>query len=52
MKRRMPSARLAVLPGSGHALNIEEPALFNGLVEQFIGEVEGGGWHPRDARAR
>jgi pimeloyl-ACP methyl ester carboxylesterase len=52
MKRRMPSARLAVLPGSGHVLNIEEPALFNGLVEQFITDVERGSWHPRDARAR
>jgi pimeloyl-ACP methyl ester carboxylesterase len=49
MKRRMPAARLAMLPGSGHVLNIEEPALFNGLVEHFIGEVERGGWHPRQA---
>jgi pimeloyl-ACP methyl ester carboxylesterase len=47
MKRRMRSARLAMLPGSGHVLNIEEPALFNGLVEQFIGEVERGAWRPR-----
>jgi pimeloyl-ACP methyl ester carboxylesterase len=48
MKRRMPAARLAMFPGSGHVLNIEEPALFNGLVEQFIGEVERGAWQPRD----
>jgi pimeloyl-ACP methyl ester carboxylesterase len=48
MKRRMPSARLAMLPGCGHVLNIEEPALFNSLVEQFIGEVERGTWQPRD----
>src|SRR5262245_47377040 len=52
MKRRMPSARLAMLPGSGHVLNIEEPAMFNGLVEQFIVEVERGTWRPRDARAK
>jgi pimeloyl-ACP methyl ester carboxylesterase len=51
MKRRMRSARLAVLPGSGHVLNIEEPALFNGLVEHFIGEVERGTWQRRDPRA-
>jgi hypothetical protein len=38
-----------MLPGSGHVLNIEEPALFNGLVEQFISEVERGGWAPRES---
>lgn len=51
MKRLMPSARLALLPGSGHAINLEEPALFNQLTEQFIVEVERGAWRPRDARA-
>jgi pimeloyl-ACP methyl ester carboxylesterase len=52
MKRRLPAARLAMLPGSGHVLNIEEPALFNGLVERFIEEVERGTWQPRDPQAR
>jgi pimeloyl-ACP methyl ester carboxylesterase len=51
MKRCMPSARLAILPGAGHAINLEEPAQFNRLVEQFIAEVERGSWRPRDARA-
>ena len=51
MKRLMPSARLALLPGAGHAINLEEPALFNQLTEQFIVEVERGTWRPRDARA-
>ena len=51
MKRLMPSARLGLLPGSGHAINLEEPALFNQLIEQFIVEVERGTWRPRDARA-
>ena len=51
MKRLMPSARLGLLPGSGHAINLEEPALFNQLIEQFIVEVERGAWRPRDARA-
>ena len=32
MKRLMPVARLALLPGSGHAINLEEPASFNRLI--------------------
>lgn len=51
MKRLMPSARLGLLPGSGHCINLEEPALFNELTERFIVEVERGSWRPRDARA-
>jgi len=52
MKRLMPAARLGVLPASGHAINLEEPALFNQLVEQFIADVERGSWRPRDPRAK
>jgi len=51
MKRLMPSARLALLPGSGHAINLEEPALFNQLTERFLADVERGSWRPRDPRA-
>jgi hypothetical protein len=32
--------------------SIEEPAMFNGLVEQFISEVERGDWCLCDPRAR
>ena len=52
MKRLMPNARVAFLPGSGHAVNLEEPALFNQLVEQFLADVEQGSWRPRDPRAK
>ena len=51
MKRLMPTAQLAVVPRTGHVVNLEEPALFNWLVERFIGEVERGIWRPRDPRA-
>lgn len=51
MKRLMPTARLGMLPGSGHAINLEEPALFNGLVETFLADVERGSWRARDPRA-
>jgi pimeloyl-ACP methyl ester carboxylesterase len=52
LKRLLPVARLAVFPGSGHLINLEEPALFNQFVERFITEVEGGRLTPRDARAK
>ncbi len=42
LKRTIPTARLAVLPGTGHALNLEEPALFNRLVGDFWRLVESG----------
>jgi pimeloyl-ACP methyl ester carboxylesterase len=51
MKRLMPTARLAILPAAGHAINLEEPALFNQLVEQFLAQVDRGAWQPRDSRA-
>ncbi|HEX9395782.1 MAG TPA: alpha/beta hydrolase [Burkholderiales bacterium] len=51
IKRCAPGAVLAVLPKSGHGINLEEPALFNGLLEDFFHQVESGRWTPRDARA-
>lgn len=51
MKRLMPTARLGILPASGHAINLEEPGLFNSLVETFLGDVERGSWRARDPRA-
>jgi pimeloyl-ACP methyl ester carboxylesterase len=42
---------LAILPRSGHAINLEEPALFNQLVESFFHQVEAGRWGPRDPRS-
>jgi pimeloyl-ACP methyl ester carboxylesterase len=51
MKRCIPAAGLAVLPQSGHAINLEEPALFNQLLGDFLRKVDGGRWGPRDPRA-
>jgi len=36
-----------VLPRSGHVMNLEDPALFNQLVEDFFHQVESGRWAPR-----
>ena len=44
MKRTIPHAGLVVLPRSGHALNLEDPALFNRIVEEFFHQVETGRW--------
>ena len=49
--RAIPGAGLAVLPKAGHAINLEEPALFNQLLQDFFHQVEAGRWGARDARA-
>ena len=51
LKRTIPRCGLAVLPKSGHTLNLEEPALFNHLLAEFIAQVEAGMWEVRDPRA-
>jgi pimeloyl-ACP methyl ester carboxylesterase len=51
MKRLMPTAQLAILPGTGHVLTAEEPALANHLIERFLAAVDRGSWRPRDPRA-
>jgi pimeloyl-ACP methyl ester carboxylesterase len=50
MKRLMPNARLGIFPGSGHAINLEEPALFNQALQDFFAQVESGRWFLRDKR--
>ena len=44
MKRTIPTAGLVVLPKSGHMTNLEDPALFNRLLEDFFHQVEAGRW--------
>jgi pimeloyl-ACP methyl ester carboxylesterase len=51
MKRCIPKAGLALLPKSGHTINLEEPALFNRLVEDFLHKVQAGRWSERDPLA-
>jgi pimeloyl-ACP methyl ester carboxylesterase len=51
LKRCIATAGLAVLPYSGHAINLEEPALFNRLLEDFLHQVELGRPLRRDARS-
>jgi pimeloyl-ACP methyl ester carboxylesterase len=51
LKRTIPTAALAVLPRTGHAVNLEEPALFNQLLAGFFHQVEAGRWTSRDPRS-
>lgn len=44
MKRHLPHAGLVVVPMTGHTVNIEEPALFNQVVAEFLAGVESGRW--------
>ena len=51
MKQNIPSAALAVMPNSGHAINIEEPEEYNRIVGDFLAQVDNGRWpHARPAR--
>ena len=47
MKRTIPTAGLAVLPNTGHMANLEDPAGFNRLLEDFFHQVESGRWTAR-----
>jgi pimeloyl-ACP methyl ester carboxylesterase len=51
LKRTVPSAALVTLPRTGHAVNLEEPALFNQFCADFFHAVEAGRWTMRDERA-
>jgi pimeloyl-ACP methyl ester carboxylesterase len=42
LKRTIPRCGLAILPKSGHVTNLEEPELFNALVQRFITAVATG----------
>jgi pimeloyl-ACP methyl ester carboxylesterase len=51
MKQNIPSTGLAVIPNSGHAINLEEPDEYNRIVGDFLAQVDSGRWPMRDPRA-
>jgi pimeloyl-ACP methyl ester carboxylesterase len=51
MKQNIPSAGLAIMPNSGHAINLEEPDEYNRIVGDFLAQVDSGRWPMRDPRA-
>lgn len=51
MKRVCPTASLTVVANTGHAVNLEEPDLFNRITAEFLAQVDSGRWRPRDPRS-
>lgn len=51
LKRTIATSGLAVMPKTGHTMNLEEPTAFNGLISEFLAQVEQGKWRARDPRA-
>ena len=51
LKRAIARSGLVLLPKAGHGINVEEPALFNQLLDDFFRRAEAGSWGERDARA-
>ena len=49
MKRHIPRSGLVVFPQSGHTINLEEPEMFNGAVQDFFTAVEADQWVRRDS---
>jgi proline iminopeptidase len=51
LKKTITTSGLAMFPKTGHALNLEEPDLFNRTLDAFLTLVEAGRWRPRDPRS-
>ena len=52
IKRVCAAAALAVVPWSGHLINLEEPDVFNRLLLDFLTLVDSRRWRPRDPRSK
>jgi proline iminopeptidase len=52
LKTHIGPCGLAMFAKSGHTVNLEEPALFNDTVADFIARAEAGRWPARDPRSR
>jgi pimeloyl-ACP methyl ester carboxylesterase len=51
MKKNIATAGLAVIPNSGHTINLEEPAVFNHYLSELFQAADAGTWPKRDPRA-
>jgi pimeloyl-ACP methyl ester carboxylesterase len=52
IKRTVSRAGLWILPKTGHVVNLEEPPLFNQLLDGFLHQVSEGRWDARHHTAR
>ena len=44
LKETLPDAALCVMPRAGHLMNLEDPALFNTIMYEFLTAVDRGDW--------
>jgi pimeloyl-ACP methyl ester carboxylesterase len=51
MKKHIATAALAVMPNCGHAINLEDPDVYNRHLDEFFQAVELAKWPVRDPRA-
>ncbi len=51
IKRHCMTSNLLIVPATGHAVNIEEPDLFNRALVDFLTLVDTKAWRPRDPRS-
>jgi pimeloyl-ACP methyl ester carboxylesterase len=51
LKRTIPASGLVVLPRTGHTANLEEPDVFNRVVDDFLAAQARGAWRQRDPRS-
>ena len=52
LKDTLAASGLVVFPKTGHVVNLEEPDLFNRVMDDFLARVDAGCWSARDARTR
>jgi pimeloyl-ACP methyl ester carboxylesterase len=52
LKRTIPASGLVILPRTGHTVNLEDPAIFNRTVEEFLDAAARGDWGERDPRSQ
>lgn len=50
LKQNIAASGLVMFPKTGHAVNLEEPDLFNQVVGDFLSRVDAGRWEARDPR--
>jgi hypothetical protein len=48
LKRTLPTSGLCMLPRTGHGLNLEEPALTNSILSEFLTMVQSGNWTAKE----
>jgi pimeloyl-ACP methyl ester carboxylesterase len=51
MKKNISTAGLVVMPNAGHNINLEDPAAFNGHLQELFLAADAGTWPVRDPRA-